>query len=150
MIQSHNNNVGEDQKMTESFFRAALRRILLGDPDSNSQLALAIGRGIIFAIPIFIASLIIALYYSDHKWVSILLFPLTKLVMTLVGPGHNIGTEEHPFIEGPPIQIIALLIGILLSIIQYICMISGILWWFQNTRRANYALQQAAHKTRRC
>jgi hypothetical protein len=88
MIQAHH-NVEEGSKVTESLFRAAVRRILCGDPDSTSQLALAIGRGIIFAVPIFFAALTISIYL-ENKWINILLFPLLRLVMTLAGPGYNI------------------------------------------------------------
>jgi hypothetical protein len=58
---------------------------------------------------------------------AILAWPLV-LIDSLIGPGPNLGTAEHPIYQGTPLLVIGLLAGIVLTWVHYILLARLILW----------------------
>jgi hypothetical protein len=66
-------------------------------------------------------ALMACVHYRMERLTTILM-PLWKPFATLAGPGFNIGTAEKPLYEGTPVQVIAYLAGIGLSVFVYIAL----------------------------
>jgi hypothetical protein len=73
-------------------------------------------------------------FQAGAQLVSEVLFWPNTLMQSLV-PLHNIGTPEHPFYEGTPVNIAAFFVSFPLSILVY----SGVAYAF--VRRRQYGLQ---------
>jgi hypothetical protein len=73
-------------------------------------------------------------FQAGAELVSEILFWPNTLMQSLV-PFHNIGTPEHPFYEGTPVNIAAFFVSFLVGILIY----SAVAYVF--VRRRQYGLQ---------
>ena len=73
--------------------------------------SLILGVGIMAVITVGV------LWAESRVIARILLWP-SYLIVRLIPP-HNIGTEEDPFYEGTPLDLLAVMIGLILNAIFY-------------------------------
>jgi prepilin signal peptidase PulO-like enzyme (type II secretory pathway) len=99
-------------------------------------------RHALLAFLIGVAPVLVAITQLRNRpaFAKLILWPAV-LIGSLV-PGHNIGTVDKPVYEGTPVNLLAGIIGIVLSAILYSAIVYVLLAWIQRERTRREDLER--------